>query len=287
VVGNPPYFEMYDLEETLQDRFSDVISGRANIYSLFLKVGLDALKEGGYLAFVIPPSMNNGAYFRKLRQYIVDQAGIYFLKVYSSDAFQDAQQSVMVLILQKGIKRNSYIFQKDDLLIFSEDAHHLQQAFKGKETLSDYGFKVKTGQVVWNQHKERLASERGDDTSFLVWAHNIDDSGAIVAKDKKPQFFRHGNKFAVQKGPAILVNRITGKVNGGTLRAAVVDEDFEFLAENHVNVITHNKCKDIKYYNDICDQLRSRETSDLIKCLTGNTQISKTELEKLIPLKSL
>ncbi|MEE8575726.1 MAG: N-6 DNA methylase, partial [candidate division Zixibacteria bacterium] len=70
VIGNPPYFE-FRPDQTQREKYRDVIAGRANIFSMFVKLGLDALKPGGYLAYVIPPSMNNGAYFARLRELII------------------------------------------------------------------------------------------------------------------------------------------------------------------------------------------------------------------------
>ena len=62
VIGNPPYFE-FKSDTAIKNKFADTISGRANIFSMFIKIGLGMLKKGGYLAYVVPPSMNNGKYF--------------------------------------------------------------------------------------------------------------------------------------------------------------------------------------------------------------------------------
>ena len=38
VIGNPPYFEMKALDQETKKDFADVIAGRPNIFSLFLKL---------------------------------------------------------------------------------------------------------------------------------------------------------------------------------------------------------------------------------------------------------
>ena len=50
VIGNPPYFQV-PVTPGLKDRFGEVISGRANIFALFFKAGLDLLRPGGTLAY--------------------------------------------------------------------------------------------------------------------------------------------------------------------------------------------------------------------------------------------
>jgi adenine-specific DNA-methyltransferase len=81
VIGNPPYFEMRNLDPVLKGRYKDVLGGRPNIFSLFFAAGLGALKPGGTLGFVVPPSMNNGAFFEKLRKFILSQGSIEFLEI--------------------------------------------------------------------------------------------------------------------------------------------------------------------------------------------------------------
>ena len=78
------------------------MGGRTNIFSLFIYQGLKLLKNGGYLAFVVPPSMNNGAYFSKLREFIVENSNIEFMKVLKDPKmFHEALQSTMIIILKK------------------------------------------------------------------------------------------------------------------------------------------------------------------------------------------
>ncbi len=79
---------------------------------------------------------------------------------------------------------------------------------------------------------------------------------------------------------AIVVNRITGSGKNAAIRAAIVNKK-KWLAENHVNVI--EKCNSIVSLESICEQIVSRDTLSAIRIITGNTQISKTELLNLVP----
>ena len=287
VIGNPPYFE-FSPSPLIKKKFAEIINGRTNIFSLFVYQGIKWLKEGGYLAYVVPPSMNNGAYFAKLRQFIIENSNIEYLHVFSDPGiFNDALQSVMLLVLKKTKNKKNYLFQKNGILIFTEKPDFLKNKFKNKFTLHDLNYEVKTGRLVWNQNKNLLTNNEKDGIP-LIWSHNITENGLrfpVIRKDK-PQYVRVDN---YDIGPAIVVNRITGSVKSSKLKAAIIPPKMKFIAENHVNVIfpknkpTLFNFKKIQLEN-VVKQLNSQESMELVKHITGNTQISKTELENLFPL---
>ncbi|BCX16108.1 MAG: hypothetical protein KatS3mg098_337 [Candidatus Parcubacteria bacterium] len=295
VIGNPPYFE-FTPPENIRKKFGSIINGRLNIFSLFICQGLKWLKEGGYLAYVVPPSMNNGAYFLKLRKFIVENSNIEYLHILDDPKiFHGALQSTMLIILKKGRNKGNYLFKKNGILIFSENPKFLEKAFENKLTLYDLGYEVKTGRLVWNQNKH-LLTNNPEEGIPLIWAHNITPTGLkfpIIDKTK-PQYVKRKD-FDI--GPAIVVNRITGSVKTATLKAAVIPSGMKFIAENHVNVIfPPSKQEQLKMdfgknlpktnltLKDIAKQLSSEEKLKVVRSITGNTQISKTELEKLFPI---
>ena len=295
VIGNPPYYE-FTPSETIKKKFRDIINGRVNIFSLFIYQGLKWLKEGGYLAYVVPPSMNNGAYFLKLRKFIVNNSNIEYLSVLKDPKiFHGALQSTMLLILKKGKNKGNFLFKKNGIPIFAEDIKYLEKAFKDSLTLYDLNFEVKTGRLVWNQNKN-LLTNKPKGAIPLIWAHNITEEGLKLPlfNKRKPQYVRI-NHFNI--GPAIVTNRITGLVKSGKIKTAIIPPGMKFIAENHVNVIfPPSKNKQIKIgfgdsplkrnltIDNIAEQLSSKEKLRVVENITGNTQISKTELEKLFPI---
>lgn len=290
VIGNPPYFE-FKPEQSLRKRFARVINGRVNIFNLFIKIGLDLLKPNGYLAYIVPPSMNNGAYFAKLRDYIIQNANIEYLSIVKDNQlFHKAQQTIMLLVLKKAKNKGDYIFKKNGISIFTPNSNLLKEAFKQKVTLKDLGYRVKTGRLVWNQNKNLLTNNQKEG-KLLIWAHNIDKKKLSlklpVSNPRKPQYIKRQD---CDTGPAIVVNRITGSVSLTKLRAAIVPAGMEFFAENHVNVIFppeyNGKGKNLSL-KCIAEQITSLEKNEIMRNITGNTQISKTELENLFPLKAL
>ena len=286
IIGNPPYFEL-KLNEEIKKKYFDIIKGRVNIFSLFIKTGLDLLKDGGYLAYVVPPSMNNGAYFSKLRKYIIKNSSLEYLHIIDgADNFHLANQKVMLIILKKtnSKKSSKYIFKKNGITIFTEDKNFLNKSYKNTVSLKDIGYTVKTGSIIWNEHKEKLTNDKNNST-LLIWASNINNGKIIIGYTKgKPQYIKNISNDLIIKSRVVVVNRITGSSKDINIKAAIVNEK-EFVCENHVNVIYMSKNANCNYsLEDIFKALQDKTNIKVMRLISGNTQISKTELERLLPI---
>ena len=286
IIGNPPYFEL-KLNEEIKKKYFDIIKGRVNIFSLFIKTGLDLLKDGGYLAYVVPPSMNNGAYFSKLREYVIKNSSLEYLHIIDgADNFHLANQKVMLIILKKtnSKKSSKYIFKKNGITIFTEDKKFLNKAYKNTVSLKDIGYTVKTGSIIWNKHKEKLTNDKNNST-LLIWASNINNGKIIIGYTKgKPQYIKNISNDLIIKSRVVVVNRITGSSKDINIKAAIVNEK-EFVCENHVNVIYMSKNANCNYsLEDIFKALQDKTNIKVMRLISGNTQISKTELERLLPI---
>ena len=293
VIGNPPYFEMRNLDAKTRQRYKQVIGGRPNIFSLFFAVGFGALKPNGVLGYVVPPSMNNGAFFTKLRSYISQSASIEFLKVYTdSDLFLDAQTAVQLIVLRKGKTSSKHVIDLGKLAksteqreIFVEDTASFRNEFIDRTNLWNLGYKATTGSLVWNKNKNMLRNFPEKDSVPLIWAHNITTESDIVIDEGHPKKLQHVLSKEFLVGPAIVVNRITGSVGQGSLRCALIPDGYKFIGENHVNVIT--KRKDITpliTLEEVLKLLRKTGINEKVQKLTGNTQISCVELTHFLPL---
>lgn len=286
IIGNPPYFEL-KLNEEIKKKYFDIIKGRVNIFSLFIKTGLDLLKDGGYLAYVVPPSMNNGAYFSKLREYVIKNSSLEYLHIIDgADNFHLANQKVMLIILKKtnSKKSSKYIFKKNGITIFTEDKNFLNKSYKNTVSLKDIGYTVKTGNIIWNEHKEKLTNDKNNST-LLIWASNINNGKIIIGYTKgKPQYIKNISNDLIIKSRVVVVNRITGSSKDINIKAAIVNEK-EFVCENHVNVIYMSKNANQNYsLEDIFKALQDKTNIKVMRLISGNTQISKTELERLLPI---
>jgi len=302
VIGNPPYFQLR-LDPAERQRFAGVLSGRANIFALFFQAGLDFLAPGGRLGFIVPPSMNSGAYFESLREHLTSRATVEDLTILDgTDWFEGANTAVQLLVLSKPevpSARPSFVFKREvpeaafRRVILSAEPDRLAAEFEGRRTLWDLGLEATTGRVIWNENRERLHGGPGPGRVPLIWSHSIADGGLKPPEDGrrgKPGFYdtRDGGR-ASSTGPAIVVNRVVGAVGRGELRAAVVPGGMEFVAENHVNVILPRKgLPDAGVdWEEVLVALRQPDVAGRIRLLTGNTQISARELTHLLPLTGL
>jgi adenine-specific DNA-methyltransferase len=290
VIGNPPYFEM-KLEPAMKAKFQQVINGRPNIYGLFFQVGLDALKDGGTLAYVVPPSMNAGAYFRNLRKYLTTQNHVVSLKVFSdSSLFIDAQTSVQVILIRKGPGVSKHTFSVEDAhsgvssLVFCEDPEEFGRLYEGCVSLASLGYEAVTGTTVWNQHKDKLTNIVDERTVPLLYARNIVDGGISLAPDERRPQYIQGGRF--MHGEAIVVTRIIGGVGKGVIKAGLIPEAYKFAAENHLNVIRPIAGREPRVtMKELFELITEPEIVAKARTLTGNTQLSATEWTYLIPIR--
>ncbi|MBK8293983.1 MAG: N-6 DNA methylase [Solirubrobacterales bacterium] len=289
VIGNPPYFQFVPTPAE-KSRFGDVISGRANIFSCFFKAGLDALKPDGLLAFIVPPSLNSGAYFEALREHIGGRASIENLIVLDgTDHFSGANTAVQLLTLRKGGTPGPFQFEREcsesgfRRVVFSAEPEVLAAQFEGRRTLWDLGYEAVTGTVVWNQRRANLRETDADGAAPLIWSHNLrDGSIELSPRTDKPQYVAGVDP---DRGPALLVNRVVGSVGRGELRTALVPDGMEFLAENHVNRIRQRTdTRPAVGWDELHGMLSDPSAAERVRLLTGNTQISATELTHLLPL---
>lgn len=286
VIGNPPYFEIKDLSPKQKLKYKSVIGGRPNIFALFFKVGLDLLKPGGTLAYVVPPSMNNGAYFNKLREFIIATGDVKSIEIFNSDLFIDAQTSVMIIVIQKGPNLKSNFIDlshksSEPRIIFSPQVSKLKKEFKGKATISDLGYEVRTGSCIWNENVNNLYDAPAKDRALLIYSHNIVNN-KIALSTKKKQYIKTASPL---KGKALVVNRVTGGVGKGELKCALIKKNLAFLGENHVNVILADPTKEqLVTYEELYDLLTSPAVKERVRIITGNTQISAKELAYFLPL---
>ena len=290
VIGNPPYFEM-NLDDQMKKEFSDVISGRPNIYALFFKVGIDALKVGGTLAYVVPPSMNAGAYFRNLRRYLTEENHIVSLKVFNdSSLFVDAQTSVQVIVVKKGQGKSKHTFfvkgedSSVSSLILCEQPEDFEKLYENSVSLNSLGYEAVTGTTVWNQHKEKLTNVECEESVPLLYARNIKETGiSMIPDERRPQYIVNGKSF---NGPAIVVNRIIGGVGKGLIKSALLPEGYVFAAENHLNVIRPIEgAKQKVSLEKLFELINEADTVLKARTLTGNTQLSASEWNFLIPFR--
>lgn len=90
IIANPPYFKLNN-DDSRVKMASGQLSGHTNIYTLFLALAAEKLREGGKASFIVPRSFCSGAYFSSLRQSLVEKVQPLAIHLFDSrqDTFKD------------------------------------------------------------------------------------------------------------------------------------------------------------------------------------------------------
>lgn len=266
ILGNPPYF-------VIKGKYP-CMTGRPNIYVLFLyKCLTQHLAPNGTLAFVLPTSLYNSAYYQPMRDYLYEHTTICHLENLTKPGFYETTQDTMLLILQlKQGPRDNFFFYKQVYL--SPYSTELKELVQGASTLSELGLGVKTGNVVWNQHKDALS----DEGTLLVYSSNIQDGKLVFPPLKSPKKQYIQLDKPVLEGPNLLVER--GYGNGYLFHYALIHQPC--YAENHVNVIYPKKPN--SNLEQVVQSFKNPKTALFLKYFIGNGSLSATELETLFPI---
>jgi hypothetical protein len=186
-------------------------------------------------------------------------------------------------------------------VIISREPRRLEAGFQGRQTLWQMGYVAVTGTVVWNQRRPDLRTSAEPGAVPLVWSRDLRgrdldpkdgwppaiEGRAGRSPDRspggqKPGFIRSDRSLC---GPALLINRVVGSVGSGELRNAMVPEGVEFLAENHVNVVRRREgVKPLVSWQELQRRIGEPDAGERLRLMTGNTQISATELTHLLPV---
>lgn len=283
IVGNPPYSEL-SKDKNYSD-YESIIEGRSNLFALFIFKSIQLLNDNGYLYFVIPSTLLVSQSFHRLRQWIHQQGNIIYLSTVNSDdtMFVEAQQGVTLFMFQKTSRLNdNYKFhlsipdKEIDYLIFTDQQDYFRQYWNSSRTLTSMGMYVRTGSLSWNQVKDELSNDRG---IRIIYSHNIGDDGEY-------RYVRHKHKLEywnppvvnkrTEKGPVLLMNRITG--TSSRIRTLLWESDEIIIAENHVQVI-YGTLEQLRW---IQNSFKNSQTLRWIQNITYTTQCSKRDLEERI-----
>lgn len=287
IVGNPPYF-------VTKQKDPRCMTGRGNVFVQFIyKCLTEHLVPGGILAFVLPRSFYNCCYYDPCRRYIAEHTTILAVEnvtVADADAgFYDTSQETMLFVVRSNVSTstepNPYVLTVGDKTYINPHAAALATAKTetAGRTIASLGCSVKTGEVVWNEHKEKLTADpSGENTVLVLYSNNI-KGGVLQIGDPgkgKQQYIRDFPCAAGPTvGPAILVSRGYGNTTY-KINFVVVPPDIQFYGENHVNVITGPA----EVIPQIAASLADVRTAEFIQRFVGNGALSKTELETVLPV---
>ncbi|HQJ57347.1 MAG TPA: N-6 DNA methylase [Caldisericia bacterium] len=106
IIGNPPYIEMKimndETKKVCKRDYGDICKGSFDIFICFIKLGMDILKEGGSLGYIIPNKFMATKYASTLRKIILNQYTLKeIINVSSIEVFKDISVYPIILVIEK------------------------------------------------------------------------------------------------------------------------------------------------------------------------------------------
>lgn len=323
VIGNPPYGKV-KLTEEIREKFQLSLYGHPNLYGLFTHLALGMVKSDGIIGFLTPTSFLSGEYFKKLRELIRKQVlpmEMDFVSI-RKDIFEDVLQETMLATYRKVSKRTALVsticvneiialpdgtIKRNDngFCILPEDigapwilprkpeqATIVQSMCKMSSRLKDWGYKINTGQLVWNRHKNQLKDQYSKGCYPIIWAEAVTREGNFILRAEKKNHsawfqFEPGNDYLLTKNPCILLQRTTSKEQDKRLIAAVLpqtllDRKKAVIIENHLNMILPLPNANVMVNLDVLSAfLNSKAVNDAFRTISGSVAVSAYELEAL------
>ena len=293
IIGNPPFFVMkktaiqelcdidyYKIVKSKSTYKSEFYEGRANIFILFLVKSLQLLNDNGILSFILPKNFLNCLYYDKTRKYISDHFQVLHI-VDCKDKFMDTEQETVLLILRKqSVHNNDFILNVKGYTIFSNRIPELSQFYENSTSLSELGFEVNVGTVVWNQKKSVLTAD--STKTRLIYSSDIVNNQLIMTQYKDKDKKNYIDQKGISK-PMIVLNRGYGK-GAYKFNYCLLEPNFNFLVENHLICIQHKTSKSKENYKKLMDSFNDERTSRFIKMYFGNNAINTSELNSVLPI---
>lgn len=320
VVGNPPYGRV-KLSSQQRCRYQRSLYGHANLYGLFTDRALRFTRSGGTIALVTPTSFLAGAYFKALRGLLAQEAPPIKLEFIAErkGVFADVLQETALAVYRRGdqpgqgeVRFTSVV--PDGTVVTTlprtfglpenpqspwliprtgEQTSLAHLAVRLKHRLSDYGYEVSTGPLVWNRHRSEIKNSPGKGRFPLIWAESVRGGGMFdfraQRRDHQPYFQpRPGQEWLVIREPCVLLQRTTAKEQSRRLVAAELPVDFLLkhdgvVVENHLNVIRPQTVPPRVSTGTLAALLNSRVADQMFRCINGSVAVSAYEL-KALPL---
>lgn len=301
IIGNPPFFRV---DPNGTDNVCKCTQyGHHYSHSLFLHWSLQYLEPNGMLCLILPESMLTGYYYQKVRTELLEKASICNIIINKEhEKMFDVQQDVMILIAQKGIKKDYYYTSSSDIYkktikryklpivicenkstvipaIMSDDnVEILKNISKDEIVLELDEFNVSTGNYVWNQNKEKCYMKNGKKRKPLVSGPSIID-GKIVINHKRKNTYMYcepDKPYYVLNSKAILFRRMSPMENKKRFIGAIInpDEIGSYVVENHVNIISGNE----ELLDKMYIFLNSEDFNEVLKMFCRTNQVSVSDI---------
>ena len=284
IIGNPPFFVMK--KKGVHSSYYKYFNGRPNIFIIFILKSLEYLKDNGILSFILPKSFLNCLYYNKTRKYINDSCNIINIIECHDKYIETKQETIIFIIQKKKLTNEPFIIEINDFLIFGTPINitYLKSLYSGSKSLYELGYKVKVGTIVWNQCKTLLTDNHTK--TRLIYSSDIVNKKLTIKKYANIKKKNYIDKKGIS-GPLLVINRGYG-VGNYKFEYCLIDEDFEYLIENHLICINYTKSitnsELVKQYTQIIKSFNNKNTKKFIDLYFGNNAINTTEINYILPI---
>jgi hypothetical protein len=165
VIANPPFIRWQNMSGEERESVRSIVQastrGQVDKYLAFLKIGMELVKPGGFLLYVLPHSFLMADSARTLRTAIASQYWIRFLVDLSEiEVFEGIGSYVILLVLQR--KREGERDSRQSTIVSCKDfpGEALQDALEGKTVSTDFYRVYDVDQQVFAREQWQLLSPK-------------------------------------------------------------------------------------------------------------------------------
>lgn len=318
VMGNPAFGKVKDNAE-LRERFRRSLYGHPNLYGLFTDLAVHlAAPEGGVIAYLTPTSYLGGHYFKALRRLLGEEAPPVSIAIVESreNVFEEVLQEVALSVFRRGpcgqaarcsvihVEAGGLRVETAGCFVLpanpeaswlmprsARDAPFVERMLSMPSRLSDWGYSVSTGPLVWNRKKAKLHNETRTGSVPVVWAEAVSCQGRFRLKPEKrnhaafysPNGPRDSNLVTT---PCLLLQRTTAKEQdrrliSAVLPASIIKAHGAVAVENHLNMILAAKPKPAVPMKVLSAFFASETADRVVRCINASVALSASEIEAM------
>ena len=317
IIGNPPYLKISkDAPEAKS--MPEVCHGAPNLYFLFWAMGINNLKNGEELVYIIPRSWTSGAYFGRFRKYLFQYCVITNIHIFGSrDRVFDGEsvlQETMIIKVKKTQERPKYIeISSSDTSEFTNIKHHrvdyntivapnqfvflvtnrkeaemLLRVNSQTNTLESDDLKMRTGIIVDFRTREVLRDNNVNGSYPLFYSQHIRNGRVSWPVGREAEYILTDRIGYLQENTDYLfVKRFTSKEEKRRLQCGIYlkadHSQYKYIStQNKINYI---KCGTPELAYGLFAILNSTLYDTYYRILNGSTQVNSTEIN-LMPVPS-
>ncbi len=292
-----------------------------NLYTAFVGLAIELMRQGGELVAIIPRSFCNGLYYKPFREWMLARASLDQIHLFHSrtSAFNDdaVLQENVIIKLVRGKKQGQVTITTSSDTGFSDLQSHvypfaqivhdgdaqkfihvptaptqngLSSVPLAERSLDEIGLSVSTGPVVDFRFRQFLCEQPERGTVPLLYpAHFAGGRLEWPRQSKKPNALMDRSetrKWLYPNGFYTVVRRFSSKEERRRIVAHVVDPaTFDTTAigfENHLNVFHSGKRGiDCDVAYGLSVFLNSTTVDEYFRRFSGHTQVNATDLRLL------